>query len=67
MLQRRHFGVALLDWLRGQITLRNDLIGVYLETAREANVSYYSHRGYSVTGEIFPLGARMWQMLQPRA
>jgi hypothetical protein len=65
-LQRRHFGVALLDWLRDQTALRPELLGVYLETATEANVSYYSHVGYRVTGEIYPLGVRMWQMLQPR-
>ena len=65
-LQRRHFGIALLDWLRDQTALRPDLVGVYLETATEANVSYYSHVGYRVTGEIYPLGVRMWQMLQPR-
>jgi ribosomal protein S18 acetylase RimI-like enzyme len=65
-LQRRHFGVALLDWLRDQTVLRPDLPGVYLETATEANVGYYSHVGYRVTGEIYPLGVRMWQMLQPR-
>jgi hypothetical protein len=66
ILQGRHFGVALLDWLRDQTALRSDLIGVYLETASEANVGYYSHVGYHVTGEIHPLGVRMWQMLQPR-
>jgi ribosomal protein S18 acetylase RimI-like enzyme len=66
-LQRRHFGVALLDWLRDQTNLREDLLGVYLETATEANVGYYTHVGYRVTGEIYPLGVRMWQMLQPRA
>jgi hypothetical protein len=65
-LQRRHFGVAILDWLRAQAVLRPDLLGVYLETATEANVAYYSHVGYRVTGEIYPLGVRMWQMLQPR-
>ena len=65
-LQRRHFGIALLDWLRDQTALRPDLVGVYLETAEEANVGYYSHVGYRVTGEIYPLGVRMWQMLQPR-
>jgi ribosomal protein S18 acetylase RimI-like enzyme len=65
-LQRRHFGVALLDWVRDQTALRTDLLGVYLETATEANVGYYSHVGYRVTGEIYPLGVRMWQMLQAR-
>lgn len=65
-LQGRHFGIALLDWLRDQTALRPDLLGVYLETAKEANVGYYSHVGYRVTGEIYPLGVHMWQMLQPR-
>jgi ribosomal protein S18 acetylase RimI-like enzyme len=65
-LQRRHFGVAILDWLRDQTALRTDLVGVYLETATEANVGYYTHVGYRVTGEIYPLAVRMWQMLQPR-
>jgi ribosomal protein S18 acetylase RimI-like enzyme len=64
-LQGRHFGVALLDWLREQAAMKSDLVGVYLETATEANVGYYSHAGYRVTGEIHPLGVHMWQMLQP--
>jgi len=66
-LQRRHFGVALLDYLRAQAALRPDLAGVYLETATEANVAYYSHVGYRVIGEIRPLGVRVWRMLQPRS
>ena len=65
-LQRRHFGVALLDYLRAQATMRPDLTGVYLETATEANVAYYSQVGYQVIGEIRPLGVRVWRMLQPR-
>ncbi len=66
-LQRRHFGVAILDYLRDQAALRGDFAGVYLETATEANVAYYSHVGYRVLNEIYPLGVRMWRMLQPRA
>jgi len=65
-LQRRHYGVALLDYLRDQAAIRSDLAGVYLETATEANVAYYSHVGYQVIGEIRPLGVRVWRMLQPR-
>ena len=56
--------VAILDYLRAQVALRSDLLGVYLETATEANVAYYSHVGYRVIGEIYPLGVRMWRMLQ---
>jgi ribosomal protein S18 acetylase RimI-like enzyme len=65
-LQRRHFGVALLDYLRAQAAMRPDLAGVYLETATENNVAYYRHVGYQVIGEIRPLGVRVWRMLQPR-
>ena len=65
-LQRRHYGVALLDYLRDQAALRGDFAGVYLETATESNVAYYSHVGYRVLNEIHPLGVRMWRMLQPR-
>ena len=65
-LQRRHFGVAILDYLREQASFRGDFVGVYLETATEANVAYYSHVGYRVLNEIYPLGVRMWRMLQPR-
>ena len=66
-LQRRHYGVAILNFLRDQASLRSDLEGVYLETATEANVAYYSHVGYRVIGEINPLGVRMWRMMQDRA
>ncbi|MGH7931962.1 MAG: GNAT family N-acetyltransferase [Candidatus Binataceae bacterium] len=65
--QRRHFGVAILDFLREQASLRNDFSGVYLETATESNLAYYGHIGYTVLSEIYPLGVRMWRMLQPCA
>jgi len=64
--QRRHFGIALLDHLRELAGVRSNLAGVYLETATEANVAYYTRAGYEVLGEIFPLGVRMWRMMQPR-
>jgi hypothetical protein len=43
-LQRRHFGGAL-DFLRDQSAVRRDFAGVYLETATEANVAYYTRFG----------------------
>ncbi|MGH7864175.1 MAG: GNAT family N-acetyltransferase [Candidatus Binataceae bacterium] len=64
--QRHHFGSALLDELRAMAQERPEMIGVYLETATEANVAYYQSRGYEVLGEINPVGVKMWRMLQPR-
>lgn len=66
-LQRRHFGAAILDYLRAQARQRPDLAGVYLETATAANVAYYTRFGYRVIGEFAPIGVRMWRMMQPRA
>ena len=65
-LQGRHYGVALLDYLREQASLRQDLVGVYLETATAANVAYYTKAGYETIGEIALLGVRVWRMLQRR-
>jgi ribosomal protein S18 acetylase RimI-like enzyme len=62
--QRKHCGAALLAHLREIAQDRNDLAGVYLETATEENVAYYSAKGYQVLGEIYPLGVRMWRMFQ---
>jgi ribosomal protein S18 acetylase RimI-like enzyme len=64
--QRRHCGHVLLERLRALAADRTDVAGVYLETATEANVAYYASRGYEVTGEVHPLGVRMWQMFQTR-
>ena len=67
-MQRRHLGSAILDYLRDMTAASySGLVGVYLETATEANVAYYTRFGYRVIGEIHPLGARMWRMLQPRS
>jgi hypothetical protein len=37
---------------------------VYLETATEANVAYYSRAGHEVLGELKPLGVRIWLMMR---
>jgi ribosomal protein S18 acetylase RimI-like enzyme len=62
--QRHHCGSVLIEELRRLAALRSSLSGVYLETATEANVAYYQARGYEVLGEIYPLGCKMWRMLQ---
>jgi ribosomal protein S18 acetylase RimI-like enzyme len=62
--QRGHCGTALLAHLRELAAARTEITGVYLETATEENVAYYSARGYEVIGEIFPIGVRMWRMFQ---
>jgi ribosomal protein S18 acetylase RimI-like enzyme len=64
--QRQHLGIALLDHLRDLAAARHELAGVYLETATEANVAYYTRAGYQILGEMYPLGVRMWRMMQPR-
>jgi ribosomal protein S18 acetylase RimI-like enzyme len=64
--QGRHCGVAILNHLRELAETRSDLDGVYLETATEANVAYYTRNGFEVIGEFHPLGVRMWRMFQPR-
>ena len=64
--QGQHYGVALLEYLREQAALRPEVAGVYLETAKEANVAFYSRNGYRVLTEIYPLGVRVWRMMQPR-
>lgn len=64
--QGRHFGIALLDHLRELASLSSELAGVYLETATEANVAYYTRAGYETLGEMFSIGVRMWRMMQPR-
>jgi ribosomal protein S18 acetylase RimI-like enzyme len=62
--QRHHCGSVLIEELRRLAATRSALCGVYLETATEANVAYYQSRGYEVLGEIYPLGCRIWRMLQ---
>jgi len=64
--QGKHFGIALLDALRDLAAQRGDLAGVYLETATEANVAYYSAHGYQVVGEMYPLGVKFWRMFQAK-
>ena len=64
--QGKHYGIALLNALRELAMQRTDLAGVYLETATEANVPYYSAHGYQVIGEMYPLGVKFWRMFQAK-
>jgi ribosomal protein S18 acetylase RimI-like enzyme len=64
--QGRHCGIAILKHLSELVETRSDLDGVYLETATEANVAYYTRNGFDVMGEFCPLGVRMWRMFQAR-
>lgn len=62
--QGKHYGGALLERLKLEAGARKELAGVYLETATESNVAFYSSKGYEVMSEIFPLGVRIWRMFQ---
>ena len=62
--QGKHYGGALLDRLKLEASARPEIAGVYLETATEANVAFYSSKGYEVLGELYPIGVRTWRMYQ---
>jgi len=58
------YGKALLDRLALEARVRAEIAGVYLETGTEANVAFYSSKGYEILGELYPLGVRQWRMYQ---
>ena len=62
--QGKHYGGAMLDRLKLEASVRPEIAGVYLETATEANVAFYSSKGYEVLGELYPIGVRTWRMYQ---
>jgi ribosomal protein S18 acetylase RimI-like enzyme len=62
--QGKHYGSALLDRLKLEANARAEIAGVYLEASTEANVAFYSGKGYEVLGELYPLGVRTWRMYQ---
>lgn len=40
-----------------------DGVGIYLESSKERNISFYARHGFRVTGEVrLPRGPRMWLM-----
>ncbi len=40
-----------------------DGLGIYLESSKERNISFYARHGFRVTGEVrLPRGPRMWLM-----
>ena len=64
--QGKGYGKALLDRLALEAQVRPEIRGVYLETAKEANVAFYGSKGYEVVGELYPLGVKTWRMYQRR-
>ena len=62
--QGKGYGKALLDRLALEARARPEITGVYLETGTEANVAFYSSKGYEILGELYPLGVRQWRMFQ---
>jgi ribosomal protein S18 acetylase RimI-like enzyme len=62
--QGKGYGKALLDRLALEARVRPEIAGVYLETGTEANVAFYSSKGYEVLGELYPLGVKQWLMYQ---
>jgi len=65
--QGRHYGTALLGYLRSLLTFHSEWIGIYLETANKANLRYYERAGYRLLGETETLGVTIWRMMQSRA
>jgi ribosomal protein S18 acetylase RimI-like enzyme len=62
--QGKGYGKALLDRLALEVQVRPEIAGVYLETGTEANVAFYSSKGYEILGELYPLGVKQWRMYQ---
>ncbi len=62
--QGKGYGKALLDRLALEARVRPEIAGVYLETGTEANVAFYSSKGYEIMGELYPIGVRQWRMYQ---
>jgi ribosomal protein S18 acetylase RimI-like enzyme len=62
--QGKGYGKALVDRLALEAKARPEIAGVYLETMTEANVAFYSSRGYEIVGELYPIGVRTWRMYQ---
>jgi ribosomal protein S18 acetylase RimI-like enzyme len=62
--QGKGYGKALLDRIALEAKARPEICGVYLETATEANVAFYSSAGYEILGELYPLGVKTWRMYQ---
>jgi ribosomal protein S18 acetylase RimI-like enzyme len=62
--QGKGYGKALINRLALEAAARPEIAGVYLETMTEANVAFYSSRGYEILGELYPLGVKTWRMYQ---
>ena len=61
--QGKGYGKASIDRIV-EAKARPEIAGVYLETMTEANVAFYSSRGYEILGVLYPLGVKTWRMYQ---
>lgn len=60
-MQRRGFGSELVEWV---VRAAPATLPVYLETAKEQNLSFYARHGFSCMGDFRCLGVRVWRLLR---
>jgi GNAT superfamily N-acetyltransferase len=63
-LHRRGLGSQLVEQV---VRTAPASLPVYLETAKEKNVSFYTRHGFECIGEFRCLGVPVWRMLRPAA
>ena len=62
--QRRSVGSQLVEQV---IRASPPALPVYLETAKEQNLSFYARHGFAPAGEFDCLGVPVWRLLRPAA
>jgi GNAT superfamily N-acetyltransferase len=63
-LQGRGLGSRLVERV---LCAAPSALPVYLETAKERNLSFYGRHGFGCIGEFFCLGVPVWRLLRPGA
>ncbi len=61
-LHGRGLGSRLVEQV---IRTATPLLPIYLETAKERNLSFYGRHGFHPLGEFHCLGVRVWRLLRP--